>query len=284
MRSLLTKPEENVEDYFGTFVWNIGFKPLFLKSVIFSEGLFACRRAQRKRRTQRHGSWRRRERCSREHGYRASTVRQICQRAHTHVGSVNYHFRDKKGLYAAIFGQSLQLAVTRYPPDLGLAGQATPEEKLRAYIYSLLLRLMGEGLPAWHGKLLAKEMAEPSGALDELLEHSIRPLYTYLAGIVRELTNEEKPAGGEESDRTFLTSLSIVGQCFHHHIARHFIAALRSQRFRSCADRKNSRSYRAILSGRHSRACGGGPSRAGRVIRRRAAGASVGSAKFGDVL
>ncbi|MGC9194135.1 MAG: TetR/AcrR family transcriptional regulator [Syntrophobacteraceae bacterium] len=61
-----------------------------------------------------------------QHGYRASTVRQICQRARTNVGSVNYHFRDKKGLYKAIFGQSLQLAITRYPPDLGLTDQATP--------------------------------------------------------------------------------------------------------------------------------------------------------------
>ncbi len=166
-----------------------------------------------------------------QQGYRASTVRQICQRARTNIGAVNYHFRDKKGLYAAIFGQSLQLAVAKYPPDLGLSGQATPEEKLHAYIRSLLLRLMGEGLPAWHGKLLAKEIAEPSGALGEVVESSIRPLYTYLAGIVRELTGEEKPAGGEDSDTTFLTSLSIVAQCLHHHIARHLIDSLRPRSF-----------------------------------------------------
>ncbi len=166
-----------------------------------------------------------------QYGYRASTVRQICQRARTNLGSVNYHFRDKKGLYAAIFGQSLKLALTRYPPDLGLTDRATPEEKLRAYIHSLLLRLMGEGLPAWHGKLLAQEIAEPSGAIDEVMEYSIRPLYTYLAAIVREMTNEEKPAGGEESDRTFLTAFSIVGQCLHHHIGRHMIEALRPRGF-----------------------------------------------------
>jgi AcrR family transcriptional regulator len=166
-----------------------------------------------------------------QNGYRASTVRQICQRAHTNLGSVNYHFRDKKGLYAAIFGQSFQLAVTLYPPDLGISGQATPEEKLRAYIHSLLLRLMGEGLPAWHGKLLAKEISEPSGALGELVEHSIRPLYTYLASIVHELIREDKRADGEDSDTTFLTSISIVAQCLHHHISRHLIEALRPRGF-----------------------------------------------------
>ena len=216
-----------------------------------------------------------------EHGYRASTVRQICQRAQTHVGSVNYHFRDKKGLYAAIFGQSFQLAVTRYPPNLGLTGRATPEEKLRAFIYSLLLRLMGEGLPAWHGKLLAKEIAEPSGALGEVLEYSIRPLYTYLAGIVRELTNEEKPAGGEESDRTFLASLSIVGQCLHHHIARHFIEALRPSSF-DPAHIENIADHITRFSLGGIRELAAGPFRAGRVIG--GGGIRVRTAKFDDVL
>ncbi len=166
-----------------------------------------------------------------QHGFRASTVRQICKRARTNVGSVNYHFRDKKGLYAAIFGYALQLALSKYPPDLGLTREATPEEKLRAYIHSFLLRLMAEGLPAWHGKLMAREIAEPSGSFDHVVETSIRPLFTYLAGIVRELTHEENPPGGEESPATFMTALSIVGQCLHHHIARHVIEALRPPSF-----------------------------------------------------
>lgn len=166
-----------------------------------------------------------------QYGYRASTVRQICQRACTHIGSVNYHFRDKRGLYSAIFGQSFQQALSRYPSDLGLSGQATPEEKLHAFIYSLLLRVMGEGLPAWYGKLMTKEIAEPSGALDQIVEYSIRPLYASLAEIVRELTNEVKPADGQDSEWAFLTSLSIVGQCLHHYIARNLIETLRPRSF-----------------------------------------------------
>ncbi len=166
-----------------------------------------------------------------QHGFRASTVRQICKRARTHVGAVNYHFRDKKGLYAAILGYSHQLAVSKYPPDLGLTQEATPEEKLRAYIRAFLLRFMAEGLPAWHGKLMAQEIANPSGALDQMMENSIRPLYKYLAGIVRELMHEEKSPEAEDSNATFLTALSIVGQCLHHHIARQIIEALRPRSF-----------------------------------------------------
>jgi AcrR family transcriptional regulator len=167
-----------------------------------------------------------------QYGFRASTVRQICKRAHANVGSVNYHFRDKKGLYAAILAYSRQLALSKYPPDLGLSLNATPEEKLRAYIRTFLLRLMAEGLPAWHGKLMAQEIVDPTGALDQVVQNSIRPLYKYLAAIVQELTHEEKKSqDGEDSDATFLTSLSIAGQCLHYHIARHIIEVIRPRGF-----------------------------------------------------
>ena len=165
------------------------------------------------------------------YGFRVSTVRQICNRARTNVGSVNYHFRDKKGLYAAVFQYSLQLATNKYPPDLGITQEAAPEEKLRAYIHSFLLSLMAEGLPAWHGKLMAREIADPSGALDDVLENSIRPLHTYLAGIVRQLMHEQRSADAEESHDAFLSSLSIAGQCLHYHIARQWIEALRPRSF-----------------------------------------------------
>ncbi len=166
-----------------------------------------------------------------QQGYRATTVRDICNRAGTHVGSVNYHFRDKRGLYAAIIEYAHQSAVSKYPPNWGLTEGATPEEKLRAFILSFLSRIMDKGLPAWHGKLMAQEIINPSNALDQIVENSGRPLYAYLAGIVRELMHVEKPFGREEGPEIFLVAMSIVGQCLHHHIGKPFIAALRPQSF-----------------------------------------------------
>src|SRR5947208_13719431 len=37
-----------------------------------------------------------------EYGYRAATVRQICERATANIAAVNYHFGDKEGLYMAV--------------------------------------------------------------------------------------------------------------------------------------------------------------------------------------
>lgn len=164
-------------------------------------------------------------------GYRSATVREICRRAGVHVGAVNYHFRDKEGLYAAVLEYSHQLAMRRYPPDLGLGNGATPEEKLRAYIHSFLLRILAEGFPTWHGKLMAREISDPTGALGQVVQSSIRPLHRYLMGIIRELLQETNPSEGEESDVTFLCAMSVGGECLHYFKGRQVVEALSPKGF-----------------------------------------------------
>jgi AcrR family transcriptional regulator len=166
-----------------------------------------------------------------DHGFRSATVREICRRADINVAAVNYHFGDKEGLYVAVLDHSLRSARSKYPPDYGLRGEATPEEKLRAFIHSLLLRILGEGVPAWHGKLMAREIADPTGALDRLVKSSIRPLHVYLVSIIHELLQEEEPQRREEGDDIFLCAMSIMGQCLQHFTGRRIIEALRPKRF-----------------------------------------------------
>jgi TetR/AcrR family transcriptional regulator, regulator of cefoperazone and chloramphenicol sensitivity len=159
-------------------------------------------------------------------GFRSATVREICRLAGTPLGAMNYHFRDKKGLYAAVLEHSLQSAVGKYPPEFGLRDKASPEDKLRAFVHSLLLRLFDEGVPAWYMKIWNLELSEPTGVLDQLVDKSILPLYRYLLGILFELLKQRKPAEGEESQEIFLCAMSIVGQCHHFFTARQVIAAL----------------------------------------------------------
>lgn len=164
-------------------------------------------------------------------GFRSATVREICSRAGTHVGAVNYHFRDKEGLYAAVLYYSHESMVKKYPPDSGLRDGATPAEKLRAFIHSFLLRIFDEGVPAWHGKLMARETVESTNAFGHMIQNSIQPLYRYLVRILIELLNEDQPSEAEESNEIFLCAMSIVGQCLHHFTGRRVIAALHPKSF-----------------------------------------------------
>ena len=150
-----------------------------------------------------------------QRGFAGTTVREICDRAGANVAAINYHFGDKAGLYSEVLKHALQCARQKYPPHLGTNARSTAEERLRAFVLSFLLRIFDEGRHAWHGKLMSREMVEPTAALDRLVQEEIRPMAMILHGIVRELMGENVD---EQAVR--LSSLSVVSQCLFYHQCR----------------------------------------------------------------
>jgi AcrR family transcriptional regulator len=145
-----------------------------------------------------------------EEGYSKATVREICRQAGANLAAVNYHFGDKKGLYLAVLKYYQDTSFQAYPPDLGIDKFLSPEEKLRAFIRSFLLRMMDEGKPAWFGKLLAREFTQPTWALDILIEDTIRPSFQILMDIVVDILGK-----GAKERSVLFCSMSIVGQCLY---------------------------------------------------------------------
>ena len=156
-----------------------------------------------------------------EHGYRAATVRQICEKAGANVAAVNYHFGDKEGLYMAVLRSVPDAQAQKYPANAQSNTDATAAEKLRAYIQSLLGRVFDEGRPGWHTKIIARELSEPTRSLDTLLEEVARPLHQELASIIRELLDSEV---GNEVVR--LCTLSVMSQCVYYQHSRSVIRRL----------------------------------------------------------
>jgi AcrR family transcriptional regulator len=159
-----------------------------------------------------------------EHGYRAATVRQICEKARANTAAVNYHFGDKKGLYIAVLRSVHRASAEKYPPNPDVSPATTPEQKLRAHVRSLLLRVFDEGRPGWHTKIMMREMLEPTRALDMLVEEGARPLHQEFSSIIRELLGS---AADDEVVR--LSTLSVVSQCVYYRRARPVIARLYPQ-------------------------------------------------------
>ena len=153
-------------------------------------------------------------------GFRAATVREICRRAQANLAAVNYHFGDKERLYAAVLQYTFHCA-EHYPLDLGLGGEASVEERLRAFIRSHLFSLLAEGRPAWHRKLMAREMAEPTRALDTVVDQMIRPDAELLMTIVRDVLGHDA-----HPQRVWQCASSIIGQCLFYHHARPVIMRL----------------------------------------------------------
>lgn len=148
-----------------------------------------------------------------EHGYRAATVREICLRAGANVASIHYHFGDKEKLYLEVLRYA-QLLDNQTNPGLAKANRSvSPEEQLKGFIRSFLVKLLSPGPVAWDGKLLAREMVEPSVGMDVVIDERIRPMHKHMREILRAFLG---PQATEDELREY--EFSIVSQCvFYHH-------------------------------------------------------------------
>jgi AcrR family transcriptional regulator len=144
-----------------------------------------------------------------ERGFHAATIKEITDRAGAALASVNYHFRDKAELYAAVLRRIEADAAEIIPPDAALTGAAPA--RLRQFVRHVVTTMLGRGQPAWERVLLARELAQPSPALDPLIDTVARPLHEKLAALVAEVTGQD--ASGEA---VALATASIVGQCVYY--------------------------------------------------------------------
>jgi AcrR family transcriptional regulator len=140
-----------------------------------------------------------------EHGFRKVTVREICRVAGANVASVNYHFRDKFGLYREVLHSAI--VVMRATTEAARkAGQGRPaEEQLRQFISIYLHRLLTPGHESIQ-RLIHWELHDPSPALDEIVDQAIRPRIEYLADVVARMI--ERDPGDEAVLRTVASSQS----------------------------------------------------------------------------
>jgi TetR/AcrR family transcriptional regulator, regulator of cefoperazone and chloramphenicol sensitivity len=155
-----------------------------------------------------------------EHGFEGATIRAITERADVNVAAVNYHFRDKAELYNRVVldACSARAAVR----DTLAEATKSPEERLRSLISHFLQYMLGPDRPIWKRRLMAREMANPTTALDELVEKNIRPIRDeFLLPTLRELT------GGRFSRRQLsLIGSSVMAQCLYYHQSRPIIERL----------------------------------------------------------
>ena len=147
-----------------------------------------------------------------EKGYATATIREICRKAGANIAAVNYHFGDKEKLYAAVFADS-------HPkPDVALGpaelAGLSPEDRLRVFIRSFMKPLLDPGRPSCHGRLMAREMSEPTGIFDAFVENEVRPRVTMLQEIIRDLAGDLPPRAIAKC------CMSVVGQMLHYHHAR----------------------------------------------------------------
>ena len=154
-------------------------------------------------------------------GVRSATIREICQRAGANVAAVNYHFGDKESLYREVLRFAHAQEQTMNPPEYGVPRLAPPQIRLHAFVAGFLRHVLDHGPYAWHGKLVAMEMIEPTAALDTLVDVTIRPMADLVRGIVRGILGDDADPGTVR-----LCGSSIVSQCLFYHHCRSVVTRL----------------------------------------------------------
>ena len=155
-----------------------------------------------------------------EVGYRQATFREICRRAGANTAAINYHFRDKEGLYLEVLERVIAETQQRRGREF-LAQWSRPEDKLRAFIRVLLADLLGPKGANALLTLISREMAEPTKGLDVLMEKVIRPFDLQLGLVVRELVG---PTASDQQVHDCVQS--VVGLCNHFRRADEVISRL----------------------------------------------------------
>jgi TetR/AcrR family transcriptional regulator, regulator of cefoperazone and chloramphenicol sensitivity len=155
-----------------------------------------------------------------EQGFDGATIRAITERAGVNVAAVNYHFRDKAELYARVV---VDACAARAAWREAMAAAAdSPEERLRSLIGHFVEYLLDPERPDWRRRLMAREMANPTAALDELVEKNIRPLRDeFLMPTLRQLT-----AGRFSQRQLSYIGASIMAQCHYYLQSRPIIERL----------------------------------------------------------
>jgi AcrR family transcriptional regulator len=141
-----------------------------------------------------------------DRGYQATTIREICLAASANVAAVNYHFGDKFGLYTEAVQQSVQAAELEAVQN-ALDQSASLEEILRGVIRARLRSICRGDRPDWHFRILAHELAQPTAALQQLINRVARPIFSRLLELIGRMI--DLPANDE---KTRLCATSVMGQ------------------------------------------------------------------------
>jgi AcrR family transcriptional regulator len=131
------------------------------------------------------------ERLFAERGFKRVTIREVCRGARANVAAVNYHFGNKLGLYREV----VQVAIDALRATTDAAKEAAEgcpaEEKLRRFVQVYVRRLLATTPDDWIHRLINREIADPTTAIDAIVDQGIRPRLDYLKEVVAELMDRE---------------------------------------------------------------------------------------------
>lgn len=147
-----------------------------------------------------------------EVGYHAATTREICRRAGVNLASIHYYYGDKAELYREVFRLPFVSECNVFA-TLDIT-QASLQEALESF-FNWLFPPSAEEDPMLHLflRLHAREEAEPSGVLGDVLAQAFRPNYEKIQTVLCREFGLGKP--DVEVDRLSFSMAGLASVYYH---------------------------------------------------------------------
>ncbi len=137
-------------------------------------------------------------------GLHGTRVRDLCTAADVNIAAVNYHFGDKASLYAQVLLNAYQSLADAPMPTLA---DADPVDALHAWVLWYVRRLTASDAQLVD-RLMVHERSNPTGAMEQLVQRGMQPVFDALRDIIAAVGNESL-----DQQSVSRIALSVVGQC-----------------------------------------------------------------------
>ncbi|MBT4757323.1 MAG: TetR/AcrR family transcriptional regulator [Opitutae bacterium] len=149
-----------------------------------------------------------------ERGFEKTTLAAISEQAEANIAAVNYHFGNKQALYVAVLRVASEETNAAFLVVLVHEG-VSPEQRLRHHIAALISQIFSRSDAGYLRRMLAKEFAEPTFAIDMIFSELISQNEAQMSNIVFSILGPRVPA-----QQVHLAMVSVVAQFQFYNFTR----------------------------------------------------------------
>jgi len=164
-----------------------------------------------------------------EKGFDGVGVREITALAGCNVSAVNYYFKNKQGLYMAVFKERLAKRAFKLQENFRKefnSSEKTLKSLIKALVKAYLLAPISDEERLRHHKLLSREAHQPTEAFNYMMKEVMLPFFNEIKEYIKMLSNQPLT-----EDALRIRTIGIFAVLLHFSMARTMVTKLLGKKY-----------------------------------------------------